>query len=134
MSSDPPRQVTLDEIRCRRAGGVRRPSASSSVHCSSAANVVTAPPPPPRHSRRLSTADRCCTARVDPLLSFAAEGRRVTTKNPVRSDSASSSILLGDLYEVAAGVVEHGSGDRAHGRRRLSETDTRSGKPGVLSV
>src|SRR3954469_20949654 len=38
----------------------------------------------------------------------------------------------GDLDEVAARVVEHGGGDRAHGRRRLGEADAERDQTLVL--
>lgn len=44
------------------------------------------------------------------------------------------SILLDDLDEIAASVVEYRDGNRAHGSRRPGETDTGCAEPGIFRV
>ncbi len=43
-------------------------------------------------------------------------------------------MLLDDLDQVAASVVEHGGGHRSHGCRRLGKADPGGTEPGVLAL
>ena len=79
-------------------------------------------------------------AQRDPGSSdLAAASREVVDGRQRRSSRcaarAPASLALGeDLNEVAAGVVEDGCGDRAHGGRRLGEAHAEAGEALVLGV